>query len=293
MRNSGPLVTIAMPVYDCERTLKAAVRSIQLQTHENWELLIIDDGSRDRTLEVARTFSDPRLKIITDGRHAGLPARLNEAIDKCRGKYLARMDGDDVAYPQRLEKQVRFLDSDNEVDLVGCWEMVFGREGVPFGKRTGMVNQQEMPTGFMSSIPIAHPTFLGKPSWFRKFGYAEWPLHFQDQHLLMRSIRSSRFAVLPEILLGYREERLSLEKQARYRMSYIRSFPQITKEFGAFKSCSLTFLQLMKLGLDIFAIVTGLKYRLLRNRAKRITITEREEWEEVWRSVNTVTMVGS
>src|SRR5271157_2334580 len=95
-----PTVSIGMPVYNCARTLDIAIRSIVKQTFPNWELLLIDDGSADETVGICRSFCDPRVQVIADGAHKGLVARLNQAIDLSRGRYFARMDGDDVCYPE-------------------------------------------------------------------------------------------------------------------------------------------------------------------------------------------------
>src|SRR4051812_47547353 len=117
MNTTMPLVSIAMPVRDSQRTLPVALRSIVSQTYPNWELLLFDDGSTDRTLEIARSFADDRIKIVSDGRGRGMTVRLNQAARVASGKYYARMDGDDAAYPQRLERQVAYLESHPEVDL--------------------------------------------------------------------------------------------------------------------------------------------------------------------------------
>jgi glycosyltransferase involved in cell wall biosynthesis len=285
LNSSIPLVSIGMPVFNCERTLELAIRSIFLQTYENWELLIIDDGSSDNTVAIARTFNDPRIKIWADGSHKGLPARLNEAISYSRGKYFARMDGDDIAYPQRLERQVAFLEEHPEIDLVGSWMLVFGRNGVALGKRIGPQEHSKL-YSLVRSISIGHPTFLGKLSWFKEHKYLEWPKHFQDQYLLLSTFQQSRFSVLPEILLGYREERLSIAKLMRYRFSYILCLPKLLSSLGLLQSFVLIGAQFLKLGLDIFAIGTGLNYRILRHRALPLTDQERFQWMKVWILVN-------
>jgi glycosyltransferase involved in cell wall biosynthesis len=105
---SAPLVSIAMPFYNAERTIGASIRSILLQSHSNWELLLCDDGSTDASRELARAFNDPRIVVWGDHRRLQLGARLNECIERARGDYVARMDADDIAYPRRLEKQLTF-----------------------------------------------------------------------------------------------------------------------------------------------------------------------------------------
>src|ERR1039457_6380295 len=131
---STPLVSIAMPFYNAERTIGASIRSMLLQTYPNWELLLCDDGSTDASRELARAFHDPRIVVCGDQRRLQLGARLNECIERARGEYVARMDADDIAYPRRLEKQLRFLADHPEVDLTGGWAVLFADAGAPVGK---------------------------------------------------------------------------------------------------------------------------------------------------------------
>ena len=92
-----PLVSIALTVLNAEKTLAVAIRSICDQTFEDWELIVLDDGSTDSSLSIAGRFGDPRIKVFSDGRNRGIAARLNQAMDLCRGEYFARMDADDVS----------------------------------------------------------------------------------------------------------------------------------------------------------------------------------------------------
>ena len=100
-----------MPFRNAERTIAASIRSILRQSYMDWELILCDDGSEDESRALACSFHDPRIEVWGDGRSLQLGARLNECIGRARGEYFARMDADDIAYPLRLEKQLRFLDA--------------------------------------------------------------------------------------------------------------------------------------------------------------------------------------
>ena len=113
----NPVITIAMPFYNSAATLELSIRSLLNQSYSDFELLLCDDGSSDHGLAIARSFDDPRLVCWSDGRRLRLAARLNECIDRARGRYLARMDADDIAYPDRLEHQLAFLETNTDVDL--------------------------------------------------------------------------------------------------------------------------------------------------------------------------------
>ena len=105
----NPLVSILMPVYNSEKYLREAIKSILNQTFTNFELIIINDGSTDNSLKIIKSFKDNRIKIIKNKGNLGLIKTLNKGIDLAQGKYIARMDADDIAMPKRLEKQIAFF----------------------------------------------------------------------------------------------------------------------------------------------------------------------------------------
>src|SRR6202042_1647908 len=104
-----PGLTIALPSYNSAATRKVSIRWLLNQSYGDFELLLCDDGSNDPGLGIARSFDSPCLVCWSDGRRLRLAARLNQCIDRARGRYLARMDADDVAYPDRLARQLSFL----------------------------------------------------------------------------------------------------------------------------------------------------------------------------------------
>ena len=99
--HTRPLVTIGLSIHNAEATLVSAVNSIVAQTYREWELLLIDDGSRDASHTIAQNFRDERIVVVSDGKNKGHSARLNQAIQMARGKYFCRMDQDDIAFPTR------------------------------------------------------------------------------------------------------------------------------------------------------------------------------------------------
>lgn len=287
MDDSYPLISIGMPVRNCQGTLPSAMRSLLMQTYSHWELLLIDDGSSDQTLEIAQRFADPRIRVYSDGESQGLSARLNQSIAMAQGKYFARMDGDDVAYPERLERQVSYLEQHPDVDLVGAWVMVFGPAGTPLGKRAGPETHIAICARPFAGFPIAHPTYVGRLEWFRRYRYRNEAIRCEDQDLLLRSYCFSRFANVPKILLGYREEGIDLKKILTGRWFFAKA---LAREFRRQQRPGLAIRavweQVMKAVLDCVAVGSGLNYRLLRHRAQPITNIERREWERVWASVN-------
>ena len=116
-----PIVTVLLPVYNGERYLREAVESILTQTLESFELLIVDDGSTDGTAAICRSFTDARVRVHRYEENAGVIFALNAGIDLITTKYVARMDADDISLPDRLARQVAFLEARPGIAACGCW----------------------------------------------------------------------------------------------------------------------------------------------------------------------------
>ncbi len=308
MHDNPPLISIGMPVRNTRETLPLAIRSIRWQTYPHWELLVIDDGSNDQTQEIARRYSeaDRRIRVLSDGRHLGLSYRLNQAIALSRGHLFARMDGDDVAYPDRLERQVEYLRSHPEVDLVGAAAVVFDDDGVALGKRVGPESHGEICAHPYAGFPVMHPIFAGRIEFFRKYGYTiesilgedqdlfsrTFPnglnltrggMGTEDQDLLLRSHRDSRFANIQDVLLGYREPELKVGKIFKARCSLVKMlYYSLWKKSEYIKFILFSILHIAKFLIECAAIWSRLNYHLLRHRAKRATPDERDRWKILW-----------
>ncbi|MFI5181884.1 MAG: glycosyltransferase [Thermoanaerobaculia bacterium] len=281
-----PLVTVALQFFNAERTLAEAVRSILKQTFADWELLLQNDGSTDASLEVARSFRDPRVRILSDGINRRRPARINEGIRLAAGRYFALMDADDVAYPDRLARQVSFLDREPPVDLVGGAMLVFDDRGVPRGKRVGPAVHDEICRRPWAGFLLAQPTFVGRTEWFRKYGYRDGTAPTEDQDLLIRSHRHSRFANLPEVVMGYREAGLTVRKQLFARRQVTKALVrELLQESRPILAARAALEQAGKAAVDVFAVASGLDYRILGHRAGPITEEEASRWRDVYESV--------
>ena len=282
-----PLVSIGMPVFNCEKTLGTAVQSIVNQTYSNWELILIDDGSKDRTLEIAKSFRDPRIKVISDGRNQQLPIRLNQAIAASRGKYFARMDGDDFSYPERLQRQVDYLEQHPEIDLLGTAGINFDRNGRATGATPWKQSHAEICARPWVGFPLMHPTWMGKLDWFQKFQYRPDALGMEDYEIMLRAYQTSRFAALPEILLGYRVASLSLKKVlvSRYHfcISLIRKALTDRNSIFVYGAC----LQVAKLLVEIVTIPTGMGLKLMKHRlGSPVKAADIAQWQQNWSKFN-------
>lgn len=251
-------VTVVLPVYNGGKWLLPAVESIRRQTFLDWELLLIDDGSTDDAVQSVRSLSDSRIQIFQDGQNKGLATRLNEGIDMANGRYLARMDADDLVFPDRLAAQVDYLDRHPEVDLLATRIAVFGALPVPRVSASA-IDHDGICKNPWRGIAMPHPTWMGRIEWFRKHRYylPEY-VRAEDQELLLRAMPTSRYACLDRVLLAYRQGAFSLFRTFRARRSVL-AFQM--RHFGMrreWRSLGFAFVSfLAKVGVDVLAALPG------------------------------------
>lgn len=278
-----PLVTVAMPVYNAGRYLRTAVMSIVIQTFEDWELLIVDDGSTDGSLSSITDIQDSRIRILRDGSNKGLAERLNECIDLARGKYIARMDQDDVAYPERFAKQVEALEQDEHLDLLSVRAVKVTAADEPIGLYPYLGSHESICARPWVGFHFPHPTWMGRAAWFREFRYANpGPYYSEDMDLLLRSHESSRFAMLPDVLLAYRvRQDILWNKQFKARAAVLRVQWHIFRARRQWAYATLSVLVMFaRLAFDAVQFARQ-KLHLPELRGKLLLESERRDWESV------------
>ena len=221
--NDTPLITVALSVRNAEPTVARAIRSILVQTYPNFEFIIVDDGSTDGTAAQIESFTDPRITLINDNQSLGLAARLNQIVALARGSYIARMDGDDFSYPERFQRQIAFLHANPTIDLVGTGAVAFNAENEPIGAFRREYDHKDICARPELGFGIAHPTWMGRTAWFRRFPYPTGARRAQDQAVLIAAYRDSRFANLPDILFGYRQDAPTLNSVVGGRWHHLRA----------------------------------------------------------------------
>jgi glycosyltransferase involved in cell wall biosynthesis len=197
-------VTVGIPFLNARRTLADAVRSVFAQTYADWELILMDDGSADGSLELARSVRDPRVRCYSDAAHRGLCARLNQIASLARGRFLGRMDADDLMHPERLERQVRYLNDHPSVDLLDTATVTVDDALRPQGIRGDRPLDCD-PRAVLRRGLLIHPTVTGRAAWFRQNPYDTAFVRAEDRELWCRVCRTARFARLTEPLFFYRE----------------------------------------------------------------------------------------
>ena len=158
----APVVSVVMSCYNAAATLELTLRSLQQQTCTNWELILLDDGSTDDTPRIAERFNDPRIHCYCDHSRCGLPYRLNQGITLAQGRFIARMDADDIAFPERLERQVTFLLAHPGVDLVAAASLMFDSDNRPLGILGSAQGHDSICSRPWHGFPMSHPTWMGK-----------------------------------------------------------------------------------------------------------------------------------
>ncbi|MGP4732864.1 MULTISPECIES: glycosyltransferase family 2 protein [unclassified Psychrobacter] len=230
---SHAYISIGIPIYNAEAYLATAIKSIWAQTHELWELILIDDGSTDNSLAIAKQFEkvDSRIRVISDGYNKKLPARLNQLIDESKYDYIARMDADDLIHPDRLAIQINFLENNPSYDLVSTGVVSIDAQNKVYGCR----HVDDLYAGFESvetAYPIVHASILAKKSWYERNRYNENYPRSEDYDLWCRAISKQdlRLAVLPDLLYYYREEgNLSLAKIVRSYKDSLTTYSEYKK----------------------------------------------------------------
>jgi glycosyltransferase involved in cell wall biosynthesis len=204
-KDRAPLVTVALAIFNAGTPLESAVRSILNQNYFQWRLLLIDDGSTDGAIDRLTFLNDSRIVVIRDGFNRGHAARLNQAIEMTNTKYFARMDQDDICNPERLARQVAYLEGHPDVDLLAVKCRTIDEEGRIFGELPYAINHIDICNRPWKGFYMPHPSWMGKTEWFRRHQYkSPAPYSCEDQELLLRAHRSSKYHTLEEYLLEYR-----------------------------------------------------------------------------------------
>jgi GT2 family glycosyltransferase len=215
-----PLISVCMPVYNAKRYLGEAIESILGQTFRDFEFLIVDDGSTDRSLAILKHYAAQDSRIRLSSRpNAGLVVRLNEMLHQARGDLIARMDADDVALPERFARQVEFLRSHPEVDVVGGAQEHISAKGYHLFIYHEPLEHQEIQESALAGIcPICHPSVMMRRNAVLAVGgyrAEHWPT--EDFDLWLRMGERGLLANLPEVITRYRVHESSVSASLQQR----------------------------------------------------------------------------
>lgn len=268
-------VSIGIPFYNAGTFFKSAITSVLKQSFTDFELILLDDGSDDDSLAIARSFNDSRIRVISDGENKGLPHRLNQLIALSKGEYIARMDADDLISTQRIEQQVALLNQTPSVDIIATGICSITDENKVIGYRHPPSNIKSTPSitdTIFGKANIVHATILVRKSWYLRNSYNEHAKLMEDYQLWIDSAIKNDLNVahITTPLYFYREESsVTLKKSIR---AYINVLSIVTKKYATYLNLSekikIASLTIAKVIFVTFCNVFQLSSKLLIMRNK-------------------------
>jgi len=242
------LISVLLPVFNGEKYLSEAIGSILSQTTTDFELICINDGSVDGSDKILANFAkrDKRIKVITNKRNLGMTASLNRALRFAKGKYIARMDADDISLPNRFEKQIKLLESNSKLVAVGGQELIIDAHGEVIAEKKFPTNPEQCYQTLANVMPIQPPLLMVRGNAFRKYRYDTKLCPNDDINIYFKLLNEGSFANVDEVIFKYRQINNSLtHKRAKkvyfmalknringvFKFGYRPSFGRITLAF--------------------------------------------------------------
>lgn len=217
-----PLMSVLMPVYNAERYLSESIKSVLNQTFVDFEFLIIDDGSTDNSAQLIQSYADPRIRFYKNGKNLGITPSLNRGIELAQADFIARMDADDICYPDRLQKQFDFIKAHPDGALFSCGAMEVSENRKP------IKIEHHCPDHYYYNLTfsnwIYHPTMVYRKEAVMSIGNYTTP-HSEDFELIWQISRKFKMYHQPEVLLEYRNSQNSLcqhSKTEEYRETFLK-----------------------------------------------------------------------
>ena len=204
----NPKISVLLPVFNGGRFLKESIESILTQTYTDFEILIIDDGSKDDSLDIINNFNDKKIRIIQNKKNVGLIGTLNRGLHESRGEFIARMDQDDISIKDRFEKQIKFFEKNKNYDFVfgniNCFNDKTQKSYIwEIGSKVKTFS--EIKSSLTISNCLAHPTVMGRSKIYKKYGYNQGLLNGEDWDLWLRLTSDKiKLGKVNDIILNYR-----------------------------------------------------------------------------------------
>ena len=202
-----PLISVVMPVYNAEKYLAEAIESILTQTYTKFEFLIFNDGSKDKSVQIVNEYAqkDKRIVFFDCKENGGLIQRLNDGIDNAKGKYIARMDNDDISLPTRFEEQVQFMEANEDIGICGTYFDVFEKNSNAIMLHIQHpITDNQIKLSLLTQCVIGHPTVMARTELLKNNLYSLEYNAAEDYELWARLVLKTKFYNLPKVLLLYR-----------------------------------------------------------------------------------------
>lgn len=215
-----PKISVVMPAYNAEKYIGEAIDSILNQTYKDFEFIIINDGSADKTKEIILSYDDPRIVYLENEKNSGIVVTLNKGLDYATGEYIARMDADDIAVKERFEKQINVMDSDLSIGVLGTGTRIFG-ETVESRETHSTLEPEMLKAELLFSTCLCHPSVMIRKKVLddNNIRYKEEYKGAEDYELWWQIASVSRIMSIPDVLHCYRihPNQVTQVKDASYR----------------------------------------------------------------------------
>jgi glycosyltransferase involved in cell wall biosynthesis len=256
---NDPMITVLMPAYNAECYIAEAIDSVLRQTYVDFEFIIVNDGSTDNTLNIINRFNDPRIRIINQDNQ-GVAAALNNGLKHARARYIARFDADDICYPERLKKQLSFLEKNPEYILAGSdVEYISAGGDHLFNFECIAHTHEEIIQKMYFYCPFVHPAVMYKKDTIISLGgYPENAHNFEDYLLWTGIAKAGKLYNIPEPLIKYRLNPTSATIDEKWRGKRFRSLKRNAVLRGAITPAE---------GEELLAIIKGQDTKKIRESA--------------------------
>jgi glycosyltransferase involved in cell wall biosynthesis len=197
----NPLISVVLPVYNCGLYIEDAINSILNQTIQDFEIIVIDDCSVDNTVKIVQSIEDNRIRMILKRQNTGLIDSLNIGFKEAKGKYIARMDGDDISLPDRFKKQLQILKNNPDIKACGCWLKEFGYSNKVIRHKE---NHDEIVSRLLLACTMSLGSVMLERSWGIGHKFDKTKLHVEDYDFWSKMAWSGKFYNIQEVLYNYR-----------------------------------------------------------------------------------------
>ena len=210
-----PCISVVVSAYNSEKYIGYTIKSILKQSFRDFELLIVDDASTDETYKIISSFTDSRIKIFRNDKNVGLTKNINFCIQKAKGKYIARIDSDDICTIDRLAIQYAFMESNPNIDVVGSDAYLINESGKILGVTKEVYTDRDIKQKSIFMNPMIHPTIMVRSNLIKDYMYDEQFRVCQDYDLWVRMIPNCEFRNLDKPLIYYRLNKDGSTRRAR------------------------------------------------------------------------------
>lgn len=285
-----PLVSVLMPVFNATDTLLLALASLRAQTYENWECIVVDDGSTDDPLPIVESVCDSRIEFYRLDRNRGRGHARQFALEIARGKYVTFLDGDDWICPSKFLEQVDLLTAKPDIAIVSTGMAILKMNGDLAGIRNSDGGQSAMSCRFwpLGMPPMAFPPSMMATDLAKKTGFDTSFPTAEDVDFLLRALLGKRYAVLPAPLYVYREQGSTTLSKVSPALNYCcRMF---MKQLGRYPvDCALEIAKARgKQAVYHAAAAFGLWEQIIARRSRPPTAAERQQYQDAWNTVTNI-----